>query len=157
MNGRFSDLELLFIAETLDQHGEYLTDLLIEAIEEKSLISDIDKEHLIDSISYRTSKEGINPKLVMQFPDYGRFMEINYHKKKQSQNTGTFDKESVNKAIWGRANKRKPIRRKKDTRWYSKNVYGSLNRLIGILMYELTDHERNRLTNILEQQNKSAL
>lgn len=156
MDGRFSELELLFIAETLDQHGEYLTDLLIEAIEEKSLISEEDKEHLIDSISYRT-KDGINPKLVFEFPDYGRFIEINYHKKRQSQNTSSFDKESINKALWGRSNKKKVKRKKKDTRWYSKNVYGSLNRLIGILMYEFTDQERVRLTRILEEQKLRAL
>jgi hypothetical protein len=155
MDGRFSELELLFIAETLDQHGEYLTDLLIEGIEKKALISDEDKEHLIDSISYDTKKYGINPVLIFKFPDYGRFMEINYHKKRQSKNSDLFDEQSINNALWGRSNKKK-AKRKKDTRWYSKNVYGSLNRLIGILMYEFTDEERIRLTNLLEKQNLRA-
>ncbi len=156
MDGKFSDLELLFIAETLDQHGEYLTDLLIEAIEDKSLISAEEKQHLIDSISYKTKKQGINPALIMDFPDYGRLMEINYFKQKRAKNTNAFDQDSLNQALWGRQNSKKAKRRKKDTRWYAKNVYGSLNRLIGIMMYELTDHERARLTNILEKQNLRA-
>lgn len=153
MDGRFSELELLFIAETLDQHGEYLTDLLVEAIEKKSLISESDKEHLIESINYRTTKYGINPALIMSFPDYGRFIEINYHKKRQ--NSAILDDESVNSLIWGRNNRKKSKKKKKDTRWYAKNVYGSLNRLIGILMYEFTDAERERLTRILEKQQQS--
>lgn len=155
MEGRFSELELIFIAEVLDQHGEYLTDILVDAIESKKLISQEDKEHLIDSISYDTTKFGINPALVMNFPTYGRFIEIYYHKR--SKNTSILDQESANRALWDRPNtKQLKKRKKKDTRWYSKNVYGSLNRLIGILMYEFTDSERARLTRILEQQKRMA-
>ena len=156
MDGRFSELELLFIAETLDQHGEYLTDLLTEAIESKKLISQEQKDHLIDSISYKTKKQGINPALILDFPAYGRLMEINYHKRKQTRKNNAFDQGSLNQALWGRQNSKKAKRRKKDTRWYAKNVYGSLNRLIGILMYELSDEERTRLTGILEKQNLRA-
>ena len=155
MEGRFSELELTFIAEVLDQHGEYLTDLVVDAIESKKLISQEDKDHLIDSISYDTTKYGINPVLVMNFPAYGRFIEINYHKR--SKNTGLLDQDSANKALWGRTNTKQLSRKKKkDTRWYARNVYGSLNRLIGILMYEFTEEERARLTNILQQQKRQA-
>jgi hypothetical protein len=154
MEGRFSELELTFIAEVLDQHGEYLTDLLVDAIESKKLISQEDKDHLIESISYDTTKFGINPALVINFPAYGRFIEINYHKR--SKNTSLLDQDSANKALWGRSNTKKLTRKKKkDTRWYSKNVYGSLNRLIGILMYEFTEEERARLTNILQKRQAS--
>lgn len=151
MDGRFSELELAFIAEVLDQHGKYLADLLIDAIESKSLISDEDKAHLIDSIGYDTRNQGINPALILNFPDYGRFIEIRYHKKRSS-NSELFDQEHLNNAIWGRQNK-KSKRKKKDARWYARNVYGSLNRLLGILMYEFTDAERERLTKILESSN----
>lgn len=152
--GRFSELELLFIAETLDQHGEYLSDLFTESIEEKNLISDEDTQHLIDSISFKT-QYGNNPKLQFNFPDHGRFIEIRYHKK--STNTELWSQESINKALWGRhtAAKVKAKRKKKDTRWYARNLYGSMNRLIGILLYELTDEERKRLTQILERQKLS--
>lgn len=147
-------MELTFIAEVLDQHGEYLTDLLVDAIESKKLISQEDKDHLIESISYDTTKFGINPALVINFPAYGRFIEINYHKR--SKNTSLLDQDSANKALWGRSNTKKLTRKKKkDTRWYSKNVYGSLNRLIGILMYEFTEEERARLTNILQKRQAS--
>ena len=155
MDGRFSELELTFIAEVLDQHGEYLTDILIEAIESKQLISQQDREHLVDSITYDTTRYGINPVLIMNFPAYGRFIEINYHKR--SKNTSLLDQDSINLALWGRSNRQQlKQRKKKDTRWYAKNVYGSLNRLIGILMYEFTEAERARLTQILEQQKRRA-
>lgn len=146
MDGRFSEIELLFIAETLDQHGEYLVDLLVAAVEKKTLISDKEKEHLIEQISYRTTNYGINPALILSFPDYGRFIEIRYHQKRQ--NSSILDDASVNSSIWGIRN-RKKTKKKKDTRWYAANAYGSLNRLIGILMYEFTDAERERLSRII--------
>jgi len=156
MEGRFSDLELLFIAETLDQHGEYLSDLFTESIEQKNLISDEDSQHLIDSISFKT-QYGNNPKLSFSFPDHGRFIEIRYHKK--STNTELWSQDATNKALWGRhtSGKAKAKKKKKDTRWYARNLYGSMNRLIGILMYELTDQERNRLKSIIERQQKAKI
>lgn len=153
MDRRFSEIELMFISDQLYVHGDYLTDLVIDAIESKGLITQQEKDHLIDSISYEViDRKGINPMLIMNFPDYGRFIEINYHKR--SRNSATLDSINANAAVWGRPNRKKMKRTKKDTRWYSKNVYGSLNRLIGILMYELSDEERTRLTRILE--NKQA-
>lgn len=153
MDGRFTELELAFISDQLYQHGDYITELVIDSIESRGLISQQEKDHLIDSISYKViDRKGINPMLIMQFPDYGRFIEINYHKR--SRNSATMDSVNANAAIWGRPNRTRFKPQRKDTRWYSRNVYGSLNRLIGILMYELTDEERARLTRILE--NKQA-
>nr|NQU91804.1 hypothetical protein [Bacteroidota bacterium] len=41
MDGKYNELELLFIREVLDQHGEYLTDLLQDEVIRKRLrISD---------------------------------------------------------------------------------------------------------------------
>jgi len=154
MDGRFSEIELLYIAETLDQHGEYLVDLLVSAIEKKTLISDQEKEHLIERISSKTTKYGINPALIISFPDYGRFIEIKYHQKRQ--NSAILDEDSVNSTIWGIRKRKKLIKKKKDTRWYAKNAYGSLNRLIGILMYEFTDAERERLSRLIENKQQMS-
>jgi len=58
MDGKYNELELLFIREVLDQHGEYLADLLQDEIIRKRLrISD----ELLESISYRVLSYGINP------------------------------------------------------------------------------------------------
>lgn len=139
----------MYISEVLYQHGEYITDLVTDAIESKGLISDKDKDHLIDSISTKVyNMKGINPMLVLNFPSYGRFIEIKYHK--NSRNTDILQRISTNKSIIQGVGTNRKMMKKKDTRWYSKNVYGSLNRLIGMLMYEFSDQERERLTRILE-------
>ena len=144
--GKFNDIELLWIREVLDQHGEYIVDLLQEAIENKNLIKEGD---LQESLDYKTDYKATNPKLSISFLSYGRAIEINFHKR--SKNTKTFLKPNTNQVVWGIRSQNK-IKKKKDTNFYSRNVYGSLNRLIGIIMYELGDQEIARLKNILEHQ-----
>ena len=57
----------------LDQHGEYLYDLLEDEVIRKRLrISD----ELLESLSYRVSSYGINPVLQFSFMSYGRAIEI---------------------------------------------------------------------------------
>ncbi len=133
------DIEFLFQEEVLDQHGEYLIDLLTETLQEKKIRVTDD---LMKVLNYRIFREGENRGLRVNFFDYGRFIEIRKHKKKQSKwDTNT------NNLLWGvKENKIK----KKDTDWYSRNVYGSLNRLIGILMNEFTDQEITRIKGILQ-------
>lgn len=140
--GRFDEYELEWMADVLDQHGEFVADILQEAIEDKELKV---TEHLKDSISFKAHRLMGTPGLSISFDSVGRFIEIRYHK---SKNRSLLSEISANHA------KVKSIKRnqkKKDTRWYAKNVYGSLNRLIGILMYEFTDQERNRIKGILEK------
>lgn len=138
------DIELAFIQETLSYHGEYLCDLLIETIEKKKLrVSD----ELLDSIRYRTFKEGDNRGLRVNFFTYGRFIEIRKHRQKLDKKN-KFD-DNMNADFFGlKENKTKH----KDTDWYSKNAYGSLNRLIAMLMYELSEEETERLKGILKNQ-----
>lgn len=155
MDGKFSQLELEFIKEVLDQHGEYLSDLLTDAIGEKKLIKE---GFLVDDVRFRVTNYGINPVLQVSFTDYGRFIEINYHKKSLNTMTWRQSHTEAKAAIWGRkTEKLRKNRRKKDTRWYAKNVYGSINRLIGILMYEFTEEEKARLTKIIEYRKTSKL
>lgn len=146
--GEYSDIELLFIEEVLDQHGEYIADLLRDDIANKRLrISD----DLIDSIDYRT-QGGKAPKLEISFFSYGRAVEINFHKR--SQNTKKWAETNTNQSVWGVKSNTKNW---KNTRWYSKNAYGSLNRLIGRLSYEYTEAEQARLKRILQRQQNEKI
>ena len=143
MFGKFSEEELLWIRDVLDQHGEYLADLLHDAIDSKRLKKTTDLE---GSIDYRVVNYGINPALQVGFLEYGRLTEIAFHKK--SRNTQSFLSGAVN-ALLIRERSQK-LKKRKDTRWYAKNAYGSLNRLIGNLMNDFSLEERNRIKGILE-------
>ncbi|RNC65693.1 hypothetical protein [Proteiniphilum sp. X52] len=142
------DIEFLFQEEVLSQHGEFVVDLLQDTLEKKKIIFEGDLHDILD---YETFKRGIQRGLRISFFDYGRFIEIRKHKKKPSKM-----ETNTNQLIWGikeNTMKKKP----KDVSWYSKNVYGSLNRLIGILMYEFTDYELARLKKIITNKIETSL
>lgn len=134
------DIKFLFQEEVLKKHGNYLMKLLRESIKEKELISTGD---LLDIIDFEVVRDGINWNLNFSFYDYGRFIEINRNKHKRASR---FDF-NVNKEIWGI--KENSMKRKK-TDWYTRNMYGALNRLIGTLMYEFTEEEIARIKRKLE-------
>ncbi|MHC1707438.1 MAG: hypothetical protein AB9842_07940 [Bacteroidales bacterium] len=148
MDSRFSEEELLWIRDVLDQHGEYLHYILEQAIESRKLIHSGDLEQ---SLSYKVVMYGQNPALAVSFLGYGRAIEIRYHK---SKNSRRFSEPSRNKTSLA-SRGRKPMR-KKDARWYARNVYGSLNRLIGTLMFEFTEKERERIMGILQYQKQRS-
>jgi len=144
MDGKYDEIELLFIERTLELHGERVCDLLREQIADKNLIK---SEDLLNSIDFTVSKYGIDPVLLISFFSYGRAIEINWFKK--SQNTRVFAKPNTNVMLWGMRENRKRTR-KKDTRWYAKTVYGSINHLLSVLSTDFSDEEKNRLKQILE-------
>jgi hypothetical protein len=148
MEGKYNEIELLFIREILDQHGEYLVDLLVENIESKGLIKE---GNLLESLNYKVIMQGNNPVLQFSFYSYGRAIEIQYFKK--STNTRRWQQVNTNQLIWG-MRKNQARKKKKDTTWYSKTVYGSINRLIGRLGSEFTENEIQRLKGIIEEQKK---
>jgi len=142
------DIEMLYIQEVLDQHGEYLCDLFVDDIEDKGLI---ETEKLIRSVEdYKVTNEGLYKKLVHKFYGYGRALEIRYHRAKREGKWET----NTNVAVWGHRQNKK---RRKNTQWYSKNVYGSLNRLISIIQNELTEEETKRLKGILQKRQLNLL
>jgi len=58
MDGKYNEVELLFIREVLDRHDEYLTDLLQDEVIRKRLrISD----DLLERMNYRVTGYGIDP------------------------------------------------------------------------------------------------
>ncbi len=144
MDGKFDEVELLFIERNLELHGEYLCDLLREEISKKTLVDSAD---LLDSIDFRVIKYGIDPVLLISFISYGRAIEIRWHKK--TQNTSIFTKPNTNTMLWGMRENRKRIK-KKDTRWYAKTAYGTINHLISVLSTYFSEEEKNRLKQILE-------
>lgn len=134
------DIEFLWQEEVLSQHGEFLMDLFQDTITEKNIrVSD----DLMDSLNYSAFREGENRGLRINFFEHGRFIEIRKHKKRNRMDTNT------NAMLWGA--KDNTINKKmKDVDWYSRNAYGSLNRLISIVMNELSADEINRLKNIIQ-------
>lgn len=144
MEGKYNDVELLFIERTLEMHGEYLTDLLREEIEKKGLIKDQD---LLDSIDFDVRKYGIDPVLLVNFLSHGRFIEIRYHKK--SKNTSGIFSPNPNTLLWGMRENRKRTK-KKDTRWYAKTAYGTINHLLSTLATDFSEEEVKNLKRILQ-------
>lgn len=133
-----SEVEALFVQEVLDTHGEYVVDLLQDSIMEKGLrITD----DLIESLDYKVEKRGDDFVLSISFLSYGRAVEILSNKSKRLRRKGNA----------GNINAKKLRRAKqKDTRFYAKNVYGSINRLLGRMSSEYSDAEIARLKGILE-------
>ena len=140
MESNFDQEQLEFIKETLDLHGEFLCELLHESIIKKKMVKSGELQDYFSSNEvYKVTNSG-SPKLSLVFPSYGRLAEIGYFR---SRNTNSLLSGKRNNSVWGLKESKK--KKKKDTRFYSKNVYGSLNRLIGILMYEYDEHTMQRM------------
>ena len=133
-----SEVEKLFVMEVLDTHGEYIMDLLSGSIEDLNLrITD----ELLNSLNYKVEQRGSDYVLSVIFLSYGRAIEIALFKSKRLRRETKAGK-----------NEAKRLRRAqhKDTRFYAKNVYGSINRLLGRMSSEYGDAEIARLKGILE-------
>lgn len=147
MEGKFDAIEMAWIKEVLQKHGRFLSDLLSKEVAEKQLHQSGSLQH---SIAFKTGDYGLNPHLSFSFMSHGRFIEINWHKK--SRNSKVLSAPNTNELLFGV--KSSPVKqKKKNTLWYARNIYGSLNRLIGIIMYELSDEQRARLKAMIEQSN----
>ena len=135
------DIEFLWQEEVLSQHGEFLMDLFQDTITEKNIrVSD----DLMDSLNYSAFREGEDRGLRINFFEHGRFIEIRKHKKRNRMDTNT------NATLWNAKDNSMNRKKMKDVDWYSRNAYGSLNRLISIVMNELTTEEMNRLKAIIQ-------
>ena len=147
MDGKFSEIELAFIDDQLDQHGEYVRDLMMDAIEARNMI----KEGILhEGIKWRVGRYGINPHLEILFPDYGRFQDLaNYKKKTSNTEKWTGMLKDANRAVLGQRARRRTTRKRKDTRFYASTVYGAMNTLIGKIMYEFTDYEIERMKQVI--------
>jgi hypothetical protein len=138
------DIEQLFIRESLDEHGEYLNDLFVSAIEKHGLIASGD---LLSNIYYRIEKRGNRFVLAYTFKGYGRVIEIMFYRRRRN----AIDSIRKNLDLWNTKSKAARMPRRKDARWYTRNVYGAQNKLIAKLSYGLTDETSRRLKQIIAQ------
>ena len=136
----YSSLEIEFIKEELYQHADYLIDLFEDSIQRKSLIK---SGNLLSTFqqgdAYTVRKSGDTVILSIKFPSYGRFIEIQKHKNKIKTESS-----AGNASKWNKKKKRK------DTGWYTRNVYGSLNKLIGNLMYGYSEEVKKQIKKRME-------
>ena len=130
------EIEFTFVRETLKRFGYRLQTIFTGDIKTKRLVGK--SKVLKGSIKYEVRPSGkVGAELVFYFPDYGRFIEIHFHK---SSDNGFKAFQSKNKASMKVLKKFKSNgSHKKDTRWYAKNAYGYLNSLISELMYGFSD------------------
>lgn len=145
----------LFVQEELDQHGEFVMDILVDAIQDMEII---DTENLLSQLRYTVAKRGYDWILQLAFPGYGRAVEIGYYKKSRKD----FNVESNDqvKKLYGIQSsedvmRKKEMRKVRKLNWYSKNVYGTLNKLYSQLSYGFSEEELQRLKKIIVQESYS--
>ena len=127
----------LWVREELSQHGEWLVDRFIEALEKGG---HVDTGALVESFDYQTGTEQGAQTLTVSFNTYGRMMEVAARRRKQHL------KESQNQKVWAKKN-----HRPKRVQWYNKNRYAGYGRLIRRLTAGMSDAELQRIRSILEQ------
>lgn len=125
----------LWIQEELSQHGEWLIDRFIDALERNK---NVDSGNLIDSFDYRTSQEQGAQVLTVSFPLYGRLAEVRSRRLRKS---------GTNQDTWQRKHNHKP----KKVQWYNKNRYAGYGRLIRRLAAGMSEAELKRIRGILEE------
>ena len=150
-----NDIEDLFVREVLDTHGEYIVDLLQESIESKKLRL---TDELLESLDYKVRKSSNGYSLEISFLTYGRFIEINFFKSRAIRNHYLRETGDIQRLrVFGNSSENFRRQKKKDTRFYAKNVYGSINRLLGRMSSEYGDQEIARLKGILENRINTSL
>ena len=150
-----NEIEDLFVREVLDTHGEYIVDLLQESIESKKLRL---TDELLESLDYKVRKSSNGYSLEVSFLTYGRFIEINFFKSKAIRKHYLQEAGDIKRLrISGNSSENFRRLKKKDTRFYAKNVYGSINRLLGRMSSEYSEQEIARLKGILQNRITSSL
>jgi len=155
MDKRFSDIEHNFIKWQLQNHGKYVLKIIRESIEELDLK---DTGDLYSSLNYNVRANESRSEYVLEisFLGYGRAIEIQYFKsgrlRRELRADGRQPKyQRRDTRTKGQQSKDMRRAKRKDTRFYSKNVYGSINRLIGRLGSEYTEEIKNDIKNYLEK------
>ena len=130
----------MFIREELDQHGEWLIDRFVEALEKNR---NVDTGRLLESFNATTEKGADGAvSLSVSFMTYGRAMEIAGRRRKQKSALA-----KKNGSAWGKKN-----RQGKKVQWYNRNRYAGYGRLIRRLAAGMSDAELQRIRGIIEEQ-----
>ena len=144
MPDKYTQVEKVFINRELEEHAKYLAELYErDIIKQKLIKSELLKNLFVTVAPHNIFESSGIHHLQVKFPDYGRFIEIAYHKKRKKIKT---EKDVVNPFI------RK--KKKKRVAWYTKNTFGAQNRLIGRLMYGFSDIIKEEIIREMEQKNK---
>ncbi len=135
-NISYKELDL-WIQEELSQHGEWLIDRFIDALERNK---NVDSGNLIESFDYSVSagSPGGGTTLTVTFPLYGRLAEVRSRRLRKS---------GTNRDTWQRKHNHKP----KKVQWYNKNRYAGYGRLIRRLTAGMSEAELKRIRGILEE------
>lgn len=136
-----------FVARELDDFGHFLSGLFLADIQKKRLKDSGEFEKNFKGIAYKV--DAARKTLTFQFENYGRFLEIRYHKKATLIKS---IRQQARRDVWGIKTATKS-RKRKDTRWYSANLYGSINRLIGHISWGYTEEIAAQLKADLEKGN----
>lgn len=128
-----------FILNELNEHGDYLIDILTKGIVDAKLI---DKEALIESLNFKVETVAGNPVLKVSFRSYGRVHDMKRKKSRIYENVNT------NADIWGVKDK---VKKTVNRTWYARNSYGSLNHLIGTLLWGLSEQKRQQLLSQIKE------
>lgn len=131
-----------FIFRELDDHGHFLSKLFLESIAQKRIRDLGGLEREIRAIAYRVDEN--RRALVFNFASYGRFIEINWHKKAIIRRRVNSE---MKRDFWAK----KKTTKAPDRRWYAHNTYGSLNRLIGRISWGYTEEIARQLKEELSQ------
>ena len=131
----------LWVREELSQHGEWLVDRFIEALERGG---NVDTGALAESFDYSTGTEGGAQVLTVSFLTYGRLAEIRSRRSRKIAPTGFPG--GNNRSAWAKKN-----HRPKRVQWYNKNRYAGYGRLIRRLTAGMSDAELQRIRGILER------
>lgn len=131
-------LQFKFIFIELKKHGLQLRKLFQEDIDDLDLV---DSGKLLESIGFELHRAGVaGGVLSFWFPSYGRFIEINYFKRNNNRKNAIDNLRANRHALRRRSGLGRG--KKKDTRWYAHNVYGSQNDLIRALSWGYTENVR---------------
>ena len=114
----------LFILKELQAHGKFVQNEFNRSLWGKKVRKTGELQQGI-AFAVDTSK----PALTASFENYGRFIEIAFHKK----GNGRLSSEEARRLAWRSGPGARAPKKKKNTTWYAHNLYGSLNRLIGHL------------------------
>lgn len=133
-----------FIRRELDKHGEWLVDVFIEQLEKNG--NKITGQ-LLESLNWQLydPKDGSAAGLEIGFETYGRFFEIRSRESRlKKENAMPLN---TNKLVWGIKERKK---KKKSTRWYARNMYGGLGKLVSRLSAGMTDDELQRIRQVMQ-------
>lgn len=140
----YQEIEL-FIREELSQHGEWLIDRFIDALERGGNVLSGD---LIDSFDYGVTSKGADGSIEMDisFLTYGRLSEVMARRRKRNHSA---EGSNRSKTFAGRNHRPKKVE------WYNRNRYAGYGRLIRRIAAGMSDIELQRIRGILLEAKKN--